>query len=145
MSIQQINPEEAKQILDEDLEALYVDVRSIPEFIQGHPIRAINIPIMHKVSFGMAPNSEFEKVATHVLPKNKKLVVGCMVGGRSQKACEILERHGYTLLFNVYGGFGGGYNPETGEPQLGWKDLGLPVSTENGEGVSFESLKANVK
>ncbi len=145
MPIHQINPEEAKQILDEDANALYVDVRSVQEFIQAHPIRALNIPLMNQGTFGMEPNPQFEKVAATVLPKNKKLLVGCLSGGRSQKACEILERHGYSLLFNVYGGFGGGRNPETTEPQLGWRDLGLPVSTENGDGVSYESLVAKVK
>jgi Rhodanese-related sulfurtransferase len=145
MPIQQINPLEAKEILDQDAEAIYVDVRSIPEFTAGHPIRAVNIPIMHKGAYGMEPNSEFEKVATAALSKETKLIVGCMAGGRSQKACEILSRKGYTQLYNVYGGFGGGRNPETGEPQPGWKDLGLPVSNENGPGVSYESLATGAK
>lgn len=145
MSIQQINPSEAMEWLEQDPEAIYVDVRSIPEFTAGHPIRAVNIPIMHKGSHGMEPNSDFQKVATAVLPKDKKLIVGCMAGGRSQKACDILAQHGYTQLFNVYGGFGGGRNPETGESQPGWKDLDLPISLENGPGVSYESLAAKAK
>ncbi|MCE9624806.1 MAG: rhodanese-like domain-containing protein [Deltaproteobacteria bacterium] len=145
MSIQQINPEEAKALLDSEPEAVYVDVRSIPEFTAGHPAGAINIPIMHKGSYGMEPNSDFNKVAAAVLPKDKKLVVGCQAGGRSQKACDILSQQGYTNLYNVYGGFGGGRNPETGEPQPGWKDLGLPVSEDNGEGVSYASLSGKGK
>ncbi len=145
MPIEQINPAEAKQILDDDPNAIYVDVRSIPEFTAGHPIRAINVVLMHRGAGGMEPNPDFQKVATSVLPKEKKLLVGCMSGGRSQKACEILESKGYSLLYNVFGGFGGGRNPETGEPQPGWRDLGLPVSIENGEGVSYESLKAKAK
>lgn len=145
MPITQISPAEAKEILDQDTQAIYVDVRSIPEFTAGHPIRAVNIPIMHKGAYGMEPNSEFSKVATAVLPKDKKLLVGCMAGGRSQKACDVLAKQGYTELFNVYGGFAGGRNPETGEPQPGWKDLGLPVSDENGPGVSYESLAAGAK
>ncbi|HKX11542.1 MAG TPA: rhodanese-like domain-containing protein [bacterium] len=141
MSIEQINPADAKEILDQDPQSLYVDVRSIPEFTAGHPKGAINIPIMHRGSYGMEPNSDFLKVAKAVLPKDKKLLVGCQAGGRSQKACEMLEAAGYTQLSNVFGGFGGGRNPETGEPQPGWKDLGLPVDVDNGEGVSYESLK----
>jgi rhodanese-related sulfurtransferase len=141
MPIQQISPSEAKEILDQDAEALYVDVRSIPEFTAGHPKGAINIPIMNRGAYGMEPNSEFLKVAKAVLPKAKRLVVGCQAGGRSQKACDLLEAEGFSQLSNVYGGFGGGRNPETGEPQPGWKDLGLPVDTDNGEGVSYESLK----
>ncbi len=108
MPIQQINPEAAKQILDEDAQAIYVDVRSIPEFAAGHPIRAVNIPIMHKGGYGMEPNGDFLKVAEAVLPKDRKLIVGCLAGGRSQKACELLEQRGFSILYNVYGGFGGG-------------------------------------
>ncbi len=145
MSIQQINPSEAKDFLDQDPQAIYVDVRSIPEFTAGHPIRALNIPIMHKGQQGMEPNSDFIKVSQAALPKDRKLLVGCLAGGRSQKACEMLEQKGFTQLYNVYGGFGGGRNPETGEPQPGWKDLGLPVSDENGEGVSYTSLSAKAK
>ena len=145
MPIQQINPSEAKDLLDQDAQAIYVDVRSIPEFTAGHPIRALNIPIMHKGQQGMEPNNDFLKVSKAALPKDRKLLVGCMAGGRSQKACELLEQQGFTQLYNVYGGFGGGRNPETGEPQPGWKDLGLPISDENGEGVSYSSLSAKAK
>lgn len=145
MPIQQINPQEAKDLLDQDPQAIYVDVRSIPEFTAGHPIRAINLPIMNKGAYGMEPNADFPKVASAVLPKDRKLIVGCLAGGRSQKACDILAQRGFTQLYNVYGGFGGGRNPETGEPQPGWKDLGLPISDENGEGVSYQSLAAKAK
>ena len=141
MPIQKTTPDKAKEILDKDPQAIYVDVRSIPEFTQGHPIRAVNIPLLHlnPKTNEMTPNPEFPKVAATVLPKDKTLLVGCKMGGRSQKACEILERLGYSKLHNVYGGFGGA--PD----QQGWKDLGLPISTDNGEGVSYESLAAKSK
>lgn len=145
MPIEQINPEEAHEILNQDPDAIYVDVRSIPEFTAGHPIRAINIPIMHKGNYGMEPNGDFIKVAAAVLPRDRKLIVGCLAGGRSQKACDMLIQEGFSLLFNVYGGFGGGRNPETGEPQPGWKDLDLPVSDENGDGIGYHSLAAKAK
>jgi hypothetical protein len=79
------------------------------------------------------------------LPKDKKLLVGCLRGGRSQQACLVLEQMGYDQLYNVHGGFGGAVDPMTGQiSQKGWKDLGLPTSKENGEGVGYESLKAKV-
>lgn len=146
MAIQQISPDQAKSILDEDSESVYVDVRSIPEFVGGHPIRALNIPLLHASGGQMVPNPDFQSVAQKVLPKNKKLMVGCMSGGRSQKACQILEQMGYADLSNVVGGFGGARDPMTGQiTQKGWKELGLPVSLENGEGVSYESLLARAK
>lgn len=139
MPIQQINPTKAKEILDKDPQAIYLDVRSIPEFVQGHAIRAINIPLMHMNQGQMTPNPDFVKVAESVLSREKTYVVGCKMGGRSQKACEILERLGFKNLHNIQGGFGG--SPE----ETGWKDLGLPVSQENGEGVGYESLAAQTK
>ena len=142
MPIQQITPLEASAALLKSSEAVYVDVRSVPEFTGGHPAGAINIPLLHMSGGGMASNADFQKVASAVLPKDKKLLIGCQAGGRSQKACMILEQLGYTNLSNVMGGFGGGQNPSTGEPVKGWKDSGLPVSQDNGDGVSYESLAA---
>ncbi|MBI2981439.1 MAG: rhodanese-like domain-containing protein [Deltaproteobacteria bacterium] len=139
MPIQQTTPDKAKEILDKDKEAVYLDVRSVPEFTEGHAKGAINIPLIHLTDGEMIPNPDFPKVAEAVLDKEKTTVVGCKMGGRSQKSCEILERIGFKKLFNIQGGFGG--SPD----QPGWKDLGLPVSRDNGEGVSYESLVKKIK
>ncbi len=141
MPIQQISPDQAKKILDENPNALYVDVRSVKEFVEGHALAAINIPLFdfNEELGQMMPNPDFVKVIETNLPKNKTLVVGCQVGGRSQKACEILAQQGYETLYNIQGGYGG-------LPQApGWKQLGLPVSQENGEGISYASLKTKLK
>ncbi len=139
MAIQQTTPDQAKSLLDSDPKAVYVDVRSIPEFTQGHAKDAINIPLLHMQGEQMAPNPDFQKVALAVLPKDKTLLVGCKMGGRSQKASEILNALGYEKIFNIDGGFGGN------DHQPGWKDLGLPVSQDNGEGVGYESLLTRAK
>ena len=139
MEIQQITPQQAKEILDREPGAVYLDVRSVPEFTAGHPIRAVNIPLLHMKGGQMTPNPEFTQVAQAVLPKDRKLLVGCKSGGRSQRACEVLSQLGYSNLSNVDGGFGGN------DHQPGWQALGLPVSQENGEGVGYECLAAKVK
>lgn len=138
MAIEQITPTLAKEMLDKDSDTVYLDVRSIPEFIQGHAEGAINIPLMHfnEATSSMEPNSDFAKVAQAVLPPEKTYVVGCKMGGRSQRACELLSTLGYSQLFNIDGGFGGN------DHQPGWQDEGLPTSTDNGDGVSYESLAA---
>lgn len=139
MPIQQTTPDKAKEILDKDPNAIYLDVRSVPEFTDGHAKGAINIPLIHLTGGEMIPNPDFPKIAEAVLDKNKTYVVGCKMGGRSQKSCEILDRIGFKNLYNIQGGFGG--SPS----QPGWKDLGLPVSRDNGEGVSYESLVKKTK
>ncbi len=147
MPIQQITPNQAKEILDQDPEAVYLDVRSIPEFLEGHAQGAINIPLLHldEQTNQMLPNTDFSKISAAVLPKDKKLVVGCKAGGRSQRACEILSGLGYQNLLNIMGGFGGGMNTVSGGYQKGWKDLGLPVTRENPKGASYESLVIKAK
>lgn len=144
MPFEDVKPKEAKKILDEESNALYLDVRSIPEFSEEHPEGAINIPLLHKDESGnMVPNPDFEAVVEANIPQDKTLVVGCLRGGRSMKACMVLESLGYETLFNVYGGFGGAMDPATGQiSQPGWKDSGLPTSTTPAEGASYEELKS---
>lgn len=131
MAIKQAEPPQAFEVLKSNPDALYLDVRTEGEFAQGHPAGAINIPVVFIKGPGqMEVNDDFVAVAAAVLPKDRKLVVGCMAGGRSQRACEMLEAAGYTDLTNVRGGFGGARDASGALVVPGWRDAGLPVSTE---------------
>ena len=57
MSYQNVSPTEAKELLEGDAGAVYIDVRSIPEYEGGHPVGAFNIPIMQRHAAGMVPTS----------------------------------------------------------------------------------------
>jgi rhodanese-related sulfurtransferase len=141
MAIKQAEPPQAHEVLKTNPDAIYVDVRTEAEFAQSHPAGAINIPVVFIKGPGqMEPNDDFLAVAEKVLPKDKKLVVGCMAGGRSQRACEILEEAGYGDLTNVRGGFGGARDQSGKVVVAGWRDAGLPVSSEVGEN-SYKSLR----
>lgn len=147
MAIKQTTPPQAHEILEKDPAVIYLDVRTVPEFTAGHPQRGINIPVVFFQAPGQpAPNSDFLKVVEANIPKDATVIVGCQAGGRSQRAAEIMTQAGYTNVTNMQGGFGGGQD-QTGRVVPGWRDAGLPVSTENGEGVSYTSLatKAGVK
>ncbi|HEY6417448.1 MAG TPA: rhodanese-like domain-containing protein [Candidatus Binataceae bacterium] len=134
MPIKQQKPPEAHQTLTQNPDAIYLDVRTENEFAAGHPSGAINIPVVFIKGPGqMEVNPDFVEVAGKVLPKYRKLVVGCMAGGRSQRACEMLEDAGYSDLTNVVGGFGGQRDQSGQVVVAGWRDAGLPVSTELGE------------
>ena len=89
----------------------------------------------------MQLNLEFVEVAEKVLAKDRKLVVGCMAGGRSQRACEMLEEAGYIDLTNVVGGFGGQRDASGQVVVAGWKDAGLPVTTDLGD-AAYAAQKA---
>jgi rhodanese-related sulfurtransferase len=106
--------------------AVYLDVRSIPEFEQGHPAGAFNVPLLHMdpASGQMRPNPDFLPVVRANFPPDTPMVIGCRIGGRSQQACEILASAGYHDIANVLGGFGGA--PQMGHK--GWQQEGLPVS-----------------
>jgi len=140
MSIKQVEPPQAYEILQKNPDAIYVDVRTEDEFAQGHPAGAINLPVVFlKPGAAPQPNDSFLEVAQKVLPQGKKLVVGCMAGGRSQRACEILEQAGYSDLTNVRGGFGGARDASGAIVVPGWRDAGLPVSRELRDG-SYRAL-----
>jgi rhodanese-related sulfurtransferase len=141
MPINQAEPPQAHEILKSNPEAIYLDVRTEPEFAQGHPDGAINVPVVFIKGPGqMELNGEFVEVVAKTLPREKKLVVGCLAGGRSQRACELLEAAGYADLTNVRGGFGGARDASGQLVVAGWRDAGLPVSSAVGDN-SYQALR----
>jgi len=147
MPIKQITPPQAHETLSKDATVIYLDVRTVPEFTAGHPQGGINAPVIFFQAPGQpAPNPDFLQVVEANIPKDAPVIVGCQAGGRSQRAAEIMAQAGYTNVSNMQGGFGGGQD-QMGRAVPGWRDAGLPVSTDNGEGTSYASLaaKAGVK
>jgi len=146
MAIKQQVPPDAYATLQDNPGALYLDVRTEGEFAAGHAPGAINIPVMVAKGPGqMQLNLDFIEVAEKAIPRDKKLVVGCMAGGRSQRACEMLEEAGFTDLTNVAGGFGGNRDASGKVVVAGWRDAGLPVTTELGDGAyAAQRAKAGV-
>lgn len=147
MDIPQITPEEALRRMKGGDPEVYIDVRSIPEFTRGHPEGAVNIPLLHfdPVRGEMAENPDFLKVVEANFSKDANLLLGCQTGMRSQRAAETLAQAGYRSVCNVQGGFGGLKDRAGHAVARGWAELGLPVSQENGDGVSYESLAARAK
>jgi rhodanese-related sulfurtransferase len=134
MAVKRISPTEAKALLADE-GYLYLDVRSIPEYDQGHAPGAVNAPLMHMMGGGMAPNPEFVSVVEKNFPKDKKMVVACKAGGRSQRAAMMLESAGYTQLVEMRGGWSG----EGGEK--GWDALGFPSEKAPTAGGTWDALK----
>ncbi|HJZ88753.1 MAG TPA: rhodanese-like domain-containing protein [Polyangia bacterium] len=134
-----VTPKEAAALLEQGYE--YVDVRSIPEYQQGHPRGAKNVPFMHLEGGRMVLNPEFMAVMQKLFPPSAKLVIGCKSGGRSLQAATLLERIGYTNLYDMRGGFDAEMNSNTGQIAVaGWSREGLPVEAVTA-GCSYEELK----
>jgi rhodanese-related sulfurtransferase len=144
-SIERISPEEAKGLIDND-GYIYLDVRSIPEYEQGHPDGAWNIPLMHMDPMrGMVPNPDFLTVAEHVLPKDQPVIVGCQSGNRSIRAAALLAQSGWQDVVDQRSGFGGARDPATGAiVDPGWAESGLPVRQGQPDDVSYEALVARI-
>lgn len=141
--MKEISPQEAYDTLRQDAGAVYIDVRTVEEFAAGHPEGAVNIPIaFHDPAQGMVYNHEFVEVVERHYAKDRKLLLGCKAGPRSNSAANLLEQTGYQDVASVVGGFGGMRDPYGQVLVEGWAGLGLPVSQENGEGTSYESLAA---
>lgn len=134
MPIRRVSPQEAKELMDGE-GYVYVDVRSVPEFEAGHPAGSWNVPLLHMGPAGMAPNPEFVAVMEKTFAKDAKLVVGCKMGGRSMKACEILAQGGFTNVVDHAAGF-------DGQPGVaGWRAAGLPTEAQAPAERTYEGIK----
>lgn len=88
-----INVQELKVKIDNKEDFLIVDVRE--EF----EVSVSNLGGMHIV-LGQLENRlrELEEL------KNKEIVMICRSGGRSSRACSLLERNGFSNVYNLEGG-----------------------------------------
>jgi rhodanese-related sulfurtransferase len=141
MAIQQVTPDEAHKLLSEGYR--YIDVRTEGEFANGHPVTAVNVPVVFPdpATRQMIINPDFVGVVEAHFPKDASIVVGCQAGGRSQRAAELLAEAGYTRVVNMQGGFGGARD-ETGRTVVaGWNERGLPVCKDCGAANSYAALR----
>ena len=146
MSVKNVRPEEAKDILERDSAAVYIDVRTEQEFMNGHVPKSVNIPVVwpDPSTRRMKPNPDFVRVVTEHFPKDKRIIVGCQAGGRSQMAAELLSQEGFEDVSNMQGGFGGARDPMGRVVMPGWTQLGFAVETEITEGNSYVSLRRGI-
>jgi rhodanese-related sulfurtransferase len=146
MAIKEVTPQQAHDILTNDPSAVYIDVRTEAEFANGHPRGAVNIPVAFPdPGRGMMVNSDFVRVVEANFPREKKIILGCQAGPRSTSAASMLQQAGFQDLSNLLGGFGGMRDPTGKISAPGWASSGLPVSQEQGEGVSYQSLSGKVR
>jgi len=142
VSIQQLTADEAHRLMTQDASVIYLDVRTVPEFEAGHPPAALNIPVVipNPAVRKMVPNADFLATVERTIPKDAKVIVGCMSGGRSQFAAEVLEDSGYQDIANLQGGFGGARDQMGRLMVPGWQDHGLPEESGDGGERSYAEL-----
>jgi rhodanese-related sulfurtransferase len=146
MAVKNITPQQAHETLGADPTAVYIDVRTAQEFANGHPAGAVNIPVAFAdPARGMVLNPDFVSVIEKNFAKDKKIIVGCQAGPRSTRSAGMLLEAGYHDISNLLGGFGGMRDPSGTVIAPGWSASGLPVTSDNGDGVSYESLAAKAR
>lgn len=142
MSLKHIDVNTAHTLQSAD-DHTYVDVRSIPEFENGHPTGAHNVPLLNRdrQTGQMRPNPDFLTVMQANYPPDSKLLIGCQMGGRSAQAGQILVAAGYQNVTNVLGGFGGAQDRTTGQIIEGWAGAGLPVERDAPAEHRYDALR----
>ena len=145
MSFSEYSPVEALELLQGNAGYVYVDVRSTPEYEQGHPAGAYNVPLFHRQATGMTPNPDFLRVMEKVFPPETKLLLGCQSGQRSARAAEALVAAGYTCVANVRGGFGGVRDQFGRVVEKGWLELGLPAEQGSSADQGYAALALKEK
>ncbi len=89
-TLQHVDAQQAKKIIDKDTSIVVLDVRTPQEFNSptGYLPRAINIPVQELES----RLKELDKYRT------RQLLVYCRSGNRSMRASEILQKQGFKLM-----------------------------------------------
>lgn len=85
--------------------AVVVDVREENEFLGGHIVNSIHIPL----SCFKSRVNELEK------HKDKPIIVSCRSGQRSATACATLKKLGFEKVYNLNGGM------------MAWQQDNLPI------------------
>ena len=92
-SYQQITPEDAKTMMDEQGDYILLDVRTQEEFDEGHIEGAILIP---DTEIG-------DRAEEELIDKESTILVYCRSGRRSKLAAQALADLGYTNIYEFGG------------------------------------------
>jgi rhodanese-related sulfurtransferase len=121
-------PTQAKQFLDEQPDALFIDCRTDHEFfLVGHPVGAVLVPWVQGDDWEL--NQNFVDEVRHLTQGeyHRPVVLICRSGNRSVDAGRALEHAGFTQVLNVVHGFEGDRDDHHQRGKLnGWRFDGLP-------------------
>ncbi|CAI8588585.1 unnamed protein product [Vicia faba] len=100
-----IDVQAAKNLIQTD--HVYLDVRTVEEFVKGHvdAAKIINIPYMVDTSKGRVKNQDFLKEVSSAFNKEDYVVVGCKSGVRSLYATSDLLVDGFKNVKDMGGGY----------------------------------------
>jgi len=125
--IENINPKQAWDLLQQNNKAVMVDVRTkIEHAFVGHPVDALHVAWKEAPDWQVNPNfvAEVEKL---VPDKNVPVLLLCRSGQRSLDAAKALEEAGFQRLINIVDGFEGPLDQHNHRGNIGgWRFDKLP-------------------
>jgi rhodanese-related sulfurtransferase len=125
--MQRVSAREAHALMEQGY--VYLDVRTAPEFAEGHPRGAYNVPWVVPAAQGMVHNPAFVQQVEHALGREARIVVGCATGVRSLEAAQQLAASGFLHVCEQRAGMLGVRDPFGRTRERGWRDEGLPLDT----------------
>ncbi|MDH5444425.1 MAG: rhodanese-like domain-containing protein [Gammaproteobacteria bacterium] len=99
-----VGPSEATHLINRE-DAVILDIREGNEFLSGHIVNSIHIPLGNLQD----RQGELEKF------KNKPIIAVCRSGQRSGTACARLKKAGFENIYNLKGGI------------MAWQHASLPL------------------
>jgi len=143
MAPERIDVRQAREALQNESGAVYIDVRTEEEFAAGHPEGAINVPVgaPNPAQQRFELNPDFVDVVRASVSERTPVIVGCRAGPRAELAANLLTKSGYPKVRWVLGGFHGMSDAMGNIVAPGWQELGFPESRDAGEGVGYPSLR----
>lgn len=92
--VQVLDVNEFEKMVQSASEKIVLDVRTMPEYEQGHLANAMLIDVKQE---------DFKK-RIEKLNKTTPIFVYCAAGIRSEKAANILSEHGFSSIYHLQGG-----------------------------------------
>ena len=127
--VSEVNPKQAWKMLQDDPDAILLDVRSKVEFdYVGHPVGAVHVPIQEAPDWQTDPDFT-QKVIEQLgeASRNATVLTLCRSGKRSMLAAQLLEQQGYRDTVNIAEGFEGDPDENRQRGNLnGWRFHRLP-------------------
>ena len=102
----QVSTSAAIRLINNNSDALIIDIRTAAEYLAGHIKGAKNVPLKGLVS-------DVEKFSDY---KNKPVLIYCNSGNTVARALKILKNAGYQKINNLEGGI------------AAWKEANMPLS-----------------
>jgi rhodanese-related sulfurtransferase len=102
----QVSTSAAIRLINNNSDALIIDIRTAAEYLAGHIKGAKNVPLKELVS-------DVEKFSDY---KNKPVLIYCNSGNTVARALKILKNAGYQKINNLEGGI------------AAWKEANMPLS-----------------